>query len=54
MRQLAALYLQEDSWYHFCYRLSQPQDHSGTEGLGQFKKPVTSSGTEPATFQPVA
>ena len=39
---------------HFCYRLSQPQGHSATEGLCQRKIPMTPSGIELATFRLVA
>jgi hypothetical protein len=47
----AAFYLQEDFWYSFLFDV---ESTSGVivqlEGLGQLKNPVTSSGTETATF----
>ena len=39
---------------HFCYRLSQPQGHSTTGRICQWKIPITPSEIEPATFRLVA
>jgi hypothetical protein len=49
---LAALYLQENSWYSFLLEaeLIEPRAIVWLEGIGQSKNPMTSSGIEPATF----
>jgi hypothetical protein len=39
----AALYPQDDSWTHFCQRLSRSQAVVRLEWLGQLKNPVASS-----------
>jgi hypothetical protein len=39
---------------HFCYRVSKPQGLVRPERLGKFKKKITSSSIEPATFRFVA
>jgi hypothetical protein len=39
---------------HFYYRLSKFQGHNAAGRIGQLKNPITSSGLELATFQPVA
>jgi hypothetical protein len=50
-----ALPTQEDSWYSFLLEVqSTPSAIVQLEGLGKMKNPVTSSGTESATFRLVA
>jgi hypothetical protein len=46
---------QKYSWYSFLFEAeSNPRATLQLEGLGQLKYPMTSSGTEPATFRLVA
>jgi hypothetical protein len=54
MGQPASIYPQEDSWYTFLYEAELFPKLSYLGGVGQMKNPMTSSGTEPATFRLVA